>query len=519
MAYQTVHKINNELKDIAFVDILLPYTEIFIKHLEKINISPILINKLHKTLLKELSLCAEVTLQTELENFKNSGESSYCNFIIRTSNLIITQYPVLNEILKRIVNNYLKFIKKIYSNFHKDQNSITSTFHLEKNKNIDIKDIETNLGDGHLGESTVLITLSDGTKLIYKPRNIETTKSYNLFIEWVNKRLNVDLKTIKCLSYKQYGWLEFIPYNAVASEEELQEYYYKAGILLAITLVLGTKDSHYENVIASGKNPVIIDHETIIQPILSNESLNTWENKNKTPFFSVLESMLINHPESTIGSEFTGYGIKGNIEAMDLTSRIINANTINSKRVAHIFSKKLIKQNIPQYNNNHIFANDYQESFIEGFSVAYDLFINFRDELLSPKSPIPSFQNQKIRYVWRPTFIYFRILQYMRRADFMSDFEAYEKKLFELMSKAYKKNNTKDFTFILDFEMKQLLNGDIPIFNLNSLEWHLGTNKSFKIFKYNCVENIKYRINLLSSYHKEQQIEHISKWLDLKQSA
>jgi type 2 lantibiotic biosynthesis protein LanM len=514
MDNQTIYLVKNELEAIPFVDIILPYTQIFLDELEEKNTSIELVNKLHATLLQELSLVAEVTLQEELDYFKTNGQNFYQEFIEKANLFLPGKYPVLDKMLKTTASNYLLHIQNIFSNFSKDFNLIVKSFSITANKNNIIKDIDTSLGDGHSGESTALVTLSDGTKLIYKPRNIDTATSYNLFIDWVNHKLKTNLKTLKSVSCGSYGWLEFVTYKPVNSSDELQEYYYQTGMLLAVTLLLGSKDCHYENVIASGKNPVIIDHETIIQPLLSSQSIRTWDEQHKVPPFSVLESMLIANRNTGVPLECAGFGIKGNIEAMDLEKKVINPNTIDSKRDTRFIFRKLIKENIPVYNDTHVFANNYKDSFTEGFSATYDMFMDSIEELMSCSSPIRFFENQNIRYVWRPTFIYFRILKYMKGASFMSNFETYGSKLYELMSKAYQKENFKNYKFILDCEMKQMLNGDIPFFNLNSLDCHLEEVELFKIFRYNCIENIRHRIGLLSVDHKKEQLEYITKWLN-----
>ena len=102
----------------------------------------------------------------------------------------------------------------------------------------------------------------------------------------------------------------------------------------------------------------------------------------------------------------------------------------------------------------------------------------------------------------------------MRQVSFMSSFETYNSKLYELLSKAYEGKHMEKYLFILDYEMKQMLNGDIPIFSLNSVDNFLEGNNSLKIFEYNCIENIHGRIDLLSSKHKDEQLELISRWLN-----
>jgi hypothetical protein len=78
----------------------------------------------------------------------------------------------------------------------------------------------------------------------------------------------------------------------------------------------------------------------------------------------------------------------------------------------------------------------------------------------------------------------------------MLGFEAYQSKLYELLSKAYKGEHMIEYRFILDFEMKQMLNRDIPIFSLKSTEKFLEGNvidlEDFKGYKnISCHEEIK----------------------------
>jgi lantibiotic modifying enzyme len=83
------------------------------------------------------------------------------------------------------------------------------------------------------------------------------------------------------------------------------------------------------------------------------------------------------------------------------------------------------------------------------------------------------------------------------------------------MKKYFSKNGSGEkYKFIPDFKIKQILNGDIPIFSLKSSDTFLKGNTSFKIFEYNCVENIKKRIDILSLDHKKEQLEFIQNWIN-----
>ena len=511
MTAQAPYLIKDNLKVIPFVKIILPYIE-SATNIYDLELGIKVKDKLICKLLEELSFVAEVALQSELDIFIEKGNTDFDEFTERMILSLAIEYPVLDKILRTKTDNFFNHIHNIIFRFQEDINDIEFTFNLN---DIKIVDIDVSLGDGHNGEGTSLVCLSDGTKLIYKPRNISITNSYNSFIDWVNHKLKTDLKTFKVLDCDKYGWIEFVQYEAVSSVENLEEYYFKAGILLAASLLLGSKDCHHENLIAAGKNPVIIDHETIIQPFFNDKSFRSWDDKYRIPLFSVLVSDLIVNQDTGAPLHIAGYGVKGFVNVTDLDKSIVNANSINSKRTTRISTRKMVDKNIPVFRGKYIFASDYKDHFIDGFSSAYDVFLSAKEELKSNNSPLQLLKDNEVRYVWRPTFVYFKILKYMRAASFVSSFAEYSSKLKHLLSKAFKGDNMQNCKFILDFEMKQMLNGDIPIFCLKSTENFLEGNPSFKIFEYNCMENMYHRVDLLSETHKQEQLSYINKWLSI----
>lgn len=500
---------------IPFVKILFPYIEHF-SDIVDVNLPNTIKDRLQTKILEELSAVSEITMQHELDVFTALKNSNFNAFVENLSASLAINYPVLDKILKKKTDNFTQHIFKIINRFGKDRKNIINTFSLKiKTHDLKIADINATIGDGHNGEGTALVTLSDGTNLIYKPRNVGLTKSYNAFIYWVNSKLNADLKTFKVLDCDQYGWLEWVNNEEVGSEGDLQEYYYKAGVLLAVTMFLGSKDYHRENLIVSGKNPFLLDHETVIQPFLNNQLNQSWDNKNNLSYFTVLESLLIVNPDTAVPKDCAGYGIRDLLAVTELDKKVINPNTIHSKRVVLPITRQLIDKNVPLYNGKYTFVNGYKEYFSEGFCDTYNMFLNSRTELKSDDSPINLFKNKEVRYVWRPTFVYYRILKYMRAAPFMSSFEVYYSKLYELLSKAYKSEQMKKYKFILDFEVKQMLNGDIPIFSHDSSTNILEGNNALKIFEYSCIENIYRRIDLLSPEHREEQLKYISRWTSM----
>lgn len=499
--------------NIPFVTIIAPIVDKYIN-----NRMPVIRNCIFKSmrqnLYKDLSWLSEIVIQKELDDFVKCGNTDYNEFADFIRVCLPIKYPVLYQLIKLKSDAYLTHIENILQNFEHDYHEIRTTFNINSSEKLYISDIQSNLGDSHGGKSTSMVFLSNGYKLIYKPRNMEVTIGFNKILEWTNAKMNSKLKTVKAICYRDYGWMEYVPLENPQSIEDLEEYYYHAGIVLFISFILGSKDCHKENLIASRKTPVLIDHETVIQPFLENFSKVTWGDQNKIPEFSVLESILIANLDQSVAFNIVGFGIKSNCALLDLENQIINPNTIQSKRVPRFVVRNPIEKNIPKVNNKYAYANEFASHFHSGFCNAYDLFFNLKNELQLDSSPLRSFVNKEIRYVWRPTFVYFKILKFLRHPKYLSNFESFNSKLSLLLSKAYAEEQMKQYTSILSSEFNQMQCGEIPIFSMNSNDYCLDINR-INIFKYNPVEHINKRLDLLSAEDKKKQLEYIDNWLNI----
>jgi lantibiotic modifying enzyme len=129
---------------------------------------------------------------------------------------------------------------------------------------IKIKSIHPS-GDTHNhGRSVVVVEFENGQSIIYKPRSVSLEFSFQEYIRFFNKiHTSLNLRTIKVLDREDYGWVEFVPFHEVENEEESDSYHFKLGFLTAIVYSLNGVDVFFENLIASGPDPVIIDLETM----------------------------------------------------------------------------------------------------------------------------------------------------------------------------------------------------------------------------------------------------------------
>lgn len=71
---------------------------------------------------------------------------------------------------------------------------------------------------------------------------------------------------MKIHSIAGYGYSEFIENTPAESPEAVKRYYYRMGNAFALFHALGSSDLHFENFIAAGEYPALVDLETIVTP-------------------------------------------------------------------------------------------------------------------------------------------------------------------------------------------------------------------------------------------------------------
>lgn len=141
-----------------------------------------------------------------------------------------------------------------------------------------VTSIRLGIGDRHRGgKSVAIVTFSNKSTIIYKPRNLSIDKHFGELINYINKSLNIDLISPQVILREDYGWAEYIDYKECNSEIEVQQYYFRIGCLLSILYTLEATDFHYENIVCNGAFPVLIDLESFFSPYNPMEKLHIIE--------------------------------------------------------------------------------------------------------------------------------------------------------------------------------------------------------------------------------------------------
>lgn len=408
-------------------------------------------------------------------------------------------YPVLLRLLTERVlfhaDNFKEFIRSIKESLP----DFEKTFSLSKPYRL--SNISVGAGDSHgKGKSVILFDLND-QRFAFKYKNLEIGERFNSFLEYIERQTGKEFFKIKRIIKRNYCIEEFVQRKEVKSEEDIRKFYHRFGEYVALAYLLCGNDFHYENLIAHGGFPVLIDIETLIQndsPIKYAD--NPYVSLSLKKFNSVLGSALLpfkvygNRIEPIAEGGSKGQGIR--ISAFDGKKQkspykglsLINENT-DEVRFDYVEYELEGANNIPVFNGKEVDAEKYKYEVVEGFKEICTYFLNNKYKLISVVENI--FSNVIVRNVIKTTQKYVDMLGYGYHPKCMMDYIEREKLFENLWAFEYKNKSA-----ILS-EIKDLLVNDVPIFFNNTSAKDLITSDGKVIKEYylqTAIEHVKNRI-------------------------
>lgn len=397
-----------------------------------------------RTLITEFEVCNRLgklegtntcqKLQCYKEKFLNKEE--YVD-------MVLDRYPVLRECCDNVVVNQLAYAKEVLENLLKDKSLIENEI-LQGCIFSKIHEMKIGCGDKHRGgKSVVEFKLDCGICIYYKPRSSEG----DVFFCQVLDRL--DMKTgsngywdiYRLLSVEDHSWVRKVEYVSCKTEEETVRFYQRIGIMLAVSYYLGSHDFHYQNLIAHGEFPVLVDLELLFD---SDRKGFDIEKDNKMEY-SILTSGLL--PGSVQESKLCAVtGGNGEMFTYRTPQVVVDQDgiRIELKEICMETGKNLPKTGIR--------VTEYLQDIQRGFEMAYDAIRNSDiQDLISGLN-----ENMYCRHLVKSTQIYQSILSTSYHPSLLlhpGDREQYIRKMCRCEIRQEGK-----------WESEALLRGDIPCF-------------------------------------------------------
>ncbi|MBN9389168.1 MAG: type 2 lantipeptide synthetase LanM [Chloroflexi bacterium] len=340
----------------------------------------------------------------------------------RTS--LLREYSVLARLVQTVLQNRVNFGLEFLRHLTQDWLSLCQTFSPTQHPGKLVK-IETGRGDTHRGgRSVMILTFSSGLKLVYKPRSLAVDLHFQELLGWLNDNgAKPSFRTLKVLTREAHGWVEFVEVAGCNSAEELTRFYRRQGGYLAVLYILGGTDFHYENLVAAGEHPVLIDLETLFHPgIAPGNPAEVSNSESENTTYSVLNVGLLPcrawANEGFEGVELSGLGgQEGQLSPYPMPGW----EGSGTDRLRRVYKRILVPPalNRPHLNGSSVRPLDYLAEIVEGFSAIYRLLSDRKAEFLAPGHLLRNFSQDLVRVVLRPTHAYQLLQEHRLRPDYL----------------------------------------------------------------------------------------------------
>jgi type 2 lantibiotic biosynthesis protein LanM len=436
---------------------------------------------------------------------KDSVFNTYLNDF--ESQDFIDKFPLLPSLFKQKIGFTSNYINTIHDHFSIDRKKIAVLFNESEDVG-EIINIKIDLGDVHQGgKTTAIVYFKNDLKLVYKARSSGMDIAFNNLINNINHNCNcIDLKTICSLDKESYSWTEFIENKSCDSIEEIFDYYRRCGVLTALIYLLKGTDMHFENIIAAGSYPFLIDLECLF-------------NTNCIDFNVLhigLLPVLTYSDNSSVPIDLSGFGASG---VQESSTYVWKWKDIGSDDLNLIKDKGKFEAKSNQPNIKGVPVSP--EKFVEEFSIEFkkvcDYFISIQSTFDDEVHLFSEFKDKQIRVIPRPTQVYKDILENSYIPEALISKEKRDAVIEQYLN---------DFPLIISFkpkdkikimahELRAIQQMDIPYFTSSTTDKFLLESNNFVLEEFN--EQTPF--NFILKEIKELDQSKIDRQLQLIQSA
>jgi type 2 lantibiotic biosynthesis protein LanM len=489
----------------------LPFEPNAVAEMLLANLPEQLLRMLNRTLVLELHVAR---LQGLLKG--DTPEERFRSFLARLRQhdvalSILQEYPVLARQITICINHCVTFSLEFLQHLCADWDELRTTFSPEADPGL-LVELHGGAGDSHRGGRSVLIAkFSSGFQLVYKPRALAVDVHFQELLTWINEHGDhPPFRTLKVLDRGNYGWVEFVAAFGCTTAEEIQRFYERQGGYLALLYALEATDFHYENLIAAGEHPVLIDLESLFHPRIGGVNITKSDQvANQRMAYSVLSVGLL-PMRLWSNAEYEGIDVSGlgKTEGQLTPNRVPywEAAGTDEMRLNRERMKMAGTQNRPTLEGTEVNLLDYTEAITTGFTNIYELLLKHRDELLSKDGPLARFAEDEVRVVLRATRTYASLLQESFHPDVLRN--ALDRdRLFDHLWVDVK--YCPYLVKVIPSEREDLHGGDIPMFTTrpNSRDlWSSSNERIADFLDEPSMTLVHHRLQRLSDHDLEQQV-------------
>jgi type 2 lantibiotic biosynthesis protein LanM len=338
-----------------------------------------------------------------------------------------SRYPVAARLVACVLDRWVETTAELVVRFVEDRGEICrqlcasgSSGDSPPAETVLVADAEMSLSDAHRGgRSVAVLLLTNGRKVVYKPKPLGLEAAFAQFLNWCNSASpRVDLRTILVIDRGTYGWAEFIEQAPCESLEAVRRYYRRAGMLLCVLHLLRATDCHHGNLVAAGEYPVLVDTETLLNPTFRpTDAAQLFEAPEATEAefaSSVLRTMLLPtwhvSADGQIAYDISGLGGVGG-DMLPHDQPVWRGINTDGMVLQNGIAAAPAERNVVRIGDRPAVATDFASEIAAGFEVLYRLLLDRQVELRIEGSPLSQMQELSVRVLFRSTRIYALVLR------------------------------------------------------------------------------------------------------------
>jgi type 2 lantibiotic biosynthesis protein LanM len=380
---------------------------------------------------------------------------------------LFNEYPVLARQVVLCLDNWLAASLEFLRRWCADRHAIRAAFCPVQDPG-PLVGIVADAGDSHRRGRTVLIArCRSGFRVVYKPKSLAVDQHFQELLGWLNERgLSPPFRQLKVLDRGRYGWEEFVAPADCSSADQVERFYRRQGGYLALLYVLAAADFHYENLIAVGEDPVLIDLEGLFHPRILESGAEPADilAVYATYGASVLGPMLLplrTWPDlQSAGVDLSGIGAEVGLELPWLFPAWTGVGTDEMRFIRRKDSIES-SDHRPKLRGAAVNPLDYAGAIETGLRHVYQLLEKHWRELSAPGGPLERFRGDEVRVLYRATSHYRQFLDEGSHPDVLRD-AVDRDRLFDRLWEEVK--TAPGYARLIPAEAADLWRGDIPLF-------------------------------------------------------
>ncbi|MET1072174.1 MAG: type 2 lanthipeptide synthetase LanM family protein [Umezawaea sp.] len=413
----------------------------------------------------------------------DSPEERFAAFALRAGTragrtALLTEYPVLARLLWQHGDVAVAAFTELLHRYAADRADVVRDL-LGGRDPGPLARVDTGAGDAHHGgRSVAVLAFADGTRVVCKPRPSAVHRHFNQVVGWLNSVLpGLDLRTLGVLDRGDRTWTEFAAHHQASDTAQVESFHHRLGALLAVLHVLDATDQHFENVVACGDQPVLVDVETLFHPAWAHRGLAD-DPAARALESSVLRTALLPRPTAGANGVLDISGVGGD-QGAALPDDVVGFDGAGTDRMRLVRGPEVFggAENRPRLDGVDVDPGEYVEHLVAGFRAAYDAVRTHRADLLAPGGPVDAFATDVVRVVVRDTAEYARLLDESTHPDVLRDALDRDRVFGHLWTSEADPARER----LVEHEVADLWAGDVPLFTTTPTSHDILTAQGVRV--------------------------------------